>query len=89
MPIKIIEVLKNHEIRKIVSPKGKTLYYQAVPEGYDGKDVNKVFNADTLQEVCLHVGFDYVGDAMANTISMKPMREYDQNKKGYRADNRK
>lgn len=89
MPIKTIEIVKNHEIRKIISTKGETLYYQAVPKDYDGKDVSKVFNADTLHEVRLHVGFDYVGEAMTKTIGTKPMREYDQNKKGYRADNRK
>ena len=89
MPIKTIEVVKNHEIRKIISTKGETLYYQAVPKGYDGKDISKVFNAGTLQAVRMHVGFDYIGDAMTKTIGKKPMREYDQNKKGYRADNRK
>lgn len=89
MSIKTIEIVKNHEIRKIISSMGATLYYQVVPENYDGKDISKVYNADTLQEVRLHVGFDYVGDAMTKTIGKKPMREYDQNKKGYRADNRK
>lgn len=89
MHIKTIEIINNHEIRKIVSAKGQTLYYQAVPENYDGKDISKVFNSDTLQDVRLHAGFDYIGDAMTKTIGTKPMREYDQNKKGYRADNRK
>ena len=89
MPIKTIEIVKNHEIRKIVSTTGQTLYYQAVPEGYSGKDISKVFNADTLQEVRLHAGFDYIGEAMTKRVIKKPMREYDQNKKGYRADNRK
>lgn len=50
---------------------------------------SKVFNADTLQEVRLYVGFDYIGEAMFKTVGKKPMRDYDQNKKGYRADNRK
>ena len=60
-----------------------------MPKGYDGKNISKVFNADTLQEVRMHVGFNYIGEAMTKSISKKSMREYDQNKKGYRADNRK
>ena len=89
MPIKTIELINEYEIRKVVSTTGETLYFQAVPKDYDGKDVSKVFNADTLIEVRNHAGFNYISDSMMKTIGTKPMREYDQNKKGYRADNRK
>ena len=89
MAIKIIEYRNDFEIRKIVDQKNTVLCYQVVPKDYDGKDISKVFNLHTLDAARELVGYDYVGDAMSKTIGKKPMREYEQNKKGYRADNRK
>lgn len=79
-------------VNKLTNHKGEVIGYQLVPENYDGTNPNLVMDVNTLTEareqaVTIY-GCHY--KVAPPPIPKMKMREYPQNKSGYRADsNRK
>lgn len=75
-------------VNKLTNRKGETIGYQLVPADYDGTDPYLVTNVDTLTEArekAVGIFGCHYKVAPPPVPKMK-MREYPQNKSGYRAD---
>lgn len=75
-------------VNKLTNRKGETINYQVMPEGYDGTNSQLVANVDTLTEArekAVSIFGCHYKVAPPPVPKLK-MREYPQNKSGYRAD---
>jgi len=73
-------------IHKVVTPNGRVLGFQTVPEGQNGADVVSRFPNLTAARKAVGFGLGFTTKKVELT---KPKSEYPQNQPGYRADSQR